>query len=96
MTKIDVLLEEIIDNKKYYEFECKDKDEEHERKIEKTKATAAGMKQKAMESLEESLKWNRSDSEDSVSDERNKTKQKDQNIRRQSNIYRPKVNKTSI
>ena len=56
MTKIDVLLEEIIDNKKYYEFECKDKDEEHERKIEKTKATAAGMKQKAMESLEESLK----------------------------------------
>ena len=48
-----------------------------------------------MESLGESLKRNRSDSEDSVSDERHKTK-KDQNVRRQSNIYRPKVNKSSI
>ena len=69
VTEIDVLLEEIIDKEKYYELECKDKDEEHERKIEKSKATAAGMRQKAMESLGESL-----NSEDSVSDERHKTK----------------------
>jgi len=33
VTEIDVLLEEIIDKEKYYELECKDKDEEHERKI---------------------------------------------------------------
>ena len=33
-------------------------------KLKKSEATAAGMEQKAMESLEESLKRNRSDSED--------------------------------
>ena len=76
VTEIDVLLEEIIDKEKYYELECKDKDEEQERKIEKSKATAAGMRQKAMESLGESLKRNRSDSEDSVSEERHKTKKR--------------------
>ena len=55
VTEIDVRLEEIIDKEKYYELECKDKDEEHGIKIEKSKATAAGMRQKAMESLGESL-----------------------------------------
>ena len=66
VTETDVLLEEIIDKEKYYELGCKDKDKEHKRKTEKSRATAAGMRQKAMESLVESLKRNRSDSEDSV------------------------------
>ena len=95
VTEIDVPLKEIIDKEKYYELECKGKDEEHERKIENSKATVAGMRQKTMESLGESLKRNLSDAEDSVSDERHKTK-KDQGVRRQLNIYRPKVNKSSI
>ena len=72
VTEIDVLLEEIIEKENYYESECKDKDEEHERKIEKSKAAAAGMRQKAMESVGESLKRNRSDSEDGVSEEKTK------------------------
>ena len=65
-TEIDVLLEELIEKEKYYESECKDKDEEHERKVEKGKATAAGMRQKAMESPGETLKRSRSDSEESA------------------------------
>lgn len=55
VTEIDVLLEEIIVQEKYYELERKDKDKEQERKIEKSKATGAGMRQKAMESLGEGL-----------------------------------------
>ena len=35
VTEIDVLLEEMIEKEKYYESEYKDRDEEHERKIEK-------------------------------------------------------------
>ena len=46
-----MLLEEIIEKEKYYESEYKDKDEEHERKVEKGKATASNMRQKALESL---------------------------------------------
>ena len=34
-----MILEEIIEKDKYYESEYKDKDEEHERKVEKGKAT---------------------------------------------------------
>ena len=47
-----MLLEELIEKEKYYESECKDKDEDHENKVEKGKATAAGMRQKAMQSQE--------------------------------------------
>ena len=65
-TEIDVLLEELIEKEKYYESECKDKDKEHEKKVEKRKATAAGMRQKAMESPGETLKRSRSDSEESA------------------------------
>ena len=46
-----MLLEELIEKEKYYKSECKNKDEEHEKKVEKGKATAAGMRQKAMESM---------------------------------------------
>ena len=46
-----MILEEIIEKDKYYESEYKDKDEEHERKVEKGKATASSMRQKAIESL---------------------------------------------
>ena len=38
-----MILEEIIEKDKYYESEYKDKDEEHERKVEKGKATASSM-----------------------------------------------------
>ena len=55
VTEIDVLPEEIIVQEKYYELERKDKDKEQERKIEKSKATGAGMRQKTMESLGEGL-----------------------------------------
>lgn len=55
VTDIDVPLAEIIVQEKYYELERKDKDEGQERKIEKSKATGAGMRQKAMESLGEGL-----------------------------------------
>ena len=64
-TEIDVLLEEIIEKEKYSLSEYKDKDEEHERKAEKGKATAAVMRQKVMESLGETLKRSRTDSEES-------------------------------
>ena len=64
-TEIDVLLEEIIEKEKYSQSEYKDKDEEHERKVEKGKATAAVMRQKVMESLGETLKRSRTDSEES-------------------------------
>ena len=56
-----MLLEELIEKEKYYKSECKNKDEEHEKKVEKGKATAAGMRQKAMESPGETLKRSRSD-----------------------------------
>ena len=59
-----MLLEELIEKEKYYESECKDKDEEHEKKVEKGKATAAGMRKKAMQSPGETLKRSRSDSKD--------------------------------
>ena len=65
-TEIDVLLEEIIEKEKYSQSEYKDKDEEHEKKVEKGKATAAGMRQKAMESPGETLKRSRLDSEESA------------------------------
>ena len=64
-TEIDVLLEEIIEKEKYSQSEYKNKDEEHERKVEKGKATAAVMRQKVMESLGETLKRSRTDSEES-------------------------------
>ena len=60
-----MLFEELIEKEKYYESECKDKDEEHERKVEKGKATAAVMRQKVMESLGETLKRSGTDSEES-------------------------------
>lgn len=50
-----MLLEEIIVQEKYDELQRKDKDEEQERKIEKSKATGARMRQKAMETLGEGL-----------------------------------------
>ena len=50
-TEVDALLEEIIEKEKYCESECKGEDEEHERKVEKGKATASSMRQKAIESL---------------------------------------------
>ena len=65
-SETDVLLEELIEKEKYYISECKDKDEEYEKKVEKGKTTAAGMRQKAMESPGETLKRSRSDSEESA------------------------------
>ena len=61
-----MLLEELIETEKYYESECKDKDEEHERKVEKGKTSAASMRQKVMASPGETLKRSRSDSEESA------------------------------
>ena len=43
-----MLLEELIEKEKYYKSECKNKDEEHEEKVEKGKANTAGMRQQAM------------------------------------------------
>ena len=64
-----MLLEELIEKEKYYESECKDKDEDHEKKVEKGKATTAGMRQKALESPGETLKRSRSDSKEKKSGE---------------------------
>ena len=61
-----MLLEELIETEKYYESECKDKDEKHERKVEKGKTSAASMRQKVMESPGVTLKRSRSDSEESA------------------------------
>ena len=71
-----MLLKEIIEKEKYSQSEYKDKDEEHERKVEKGKASAAGMRQKVMESLQigETLKRRRTDSEESME----KSPEKDQ------------------
>ena len=71
-----MLFEELIEKEKYYESECKDKDEEHERKVEKEKATAAGMRQKAMESPGETLKRSLSDSEESAEEKLRKRRSK--------------------
>ena len=66
----------LLERKKeeYSQSEYKDKDEEHERKVEKGKASAAGMRQKVMESLGETLKRSRTDSEESME----KSPEKDQ------------------
>ena len=69
-----MLLEEFIEKEEYSQSEYKDKDEEHERKVEKGKASAAGMRQKVMESLGETLKRSRTDSEESME----KSPEKDQ------------------
>ena len=87
-----MLLEELIEKEKYYKSECKNKDEEHEKKVEKGKGTAAGMRQKAMESPGETLKQSRSDSEESV--EENPRKE-DQNVLKQLNTYRAKMSHIS-
>ena len=71
-----MLLEELIEKEKYYKSECKNKDEEHEKKVEKGKASAAGMRQKAMESPGETLKQSRSDSEESAEENPRKRRSK--------------------
>ena len=71
-----MLLEELIEKEKYYKSECKNKDEEHEKKVEKGKGTAAGMRQKAMESPGETLKQSRSDSEESAEENPRKRRSK--------------------
>ena len=71
-----MLLEELIEKEKYYKSECKNKDEEHKKKVEKGKATAAGMRQKAMESPGETLKRSRSDSEESAEENPRKRRSK--------------------
>ena len=71
-----MLLEELFEKEKYYESECKDKDEEHERKVEKGKTSAASRRQKVMESLGETLKRSRSDSEESAKEKPGKRRSK--------------------
>ena len=71
-----MLLEELIEKEKYYESECKDEDEEHERKVQKGKATAACMRQKAMESPGETLKRSQSDLEESGKEKPRKRRSK--------------------
>ena len=93
-TEIDVLLEELIEKEKYYESECKDKDEEHEKKVEKEKATAAGMRQKAMQSPGETLKRSRSDSKDKKVVKKSPEKE-DQYFLKQSNTYKAKMSHIS-
>ena len=90
-TEIDVLLEEIIEKEKYSQSEYKDKDEEHERKVEKGKASAAGMRQKVMESLRETLKRSRTDSEESDGEKLRKRS----NVLKQSNTYKANMSKIS-
>ena len=84
-----MLLEEIIKKEKYFQSEYKDKDEEHERKVEKGKATAAVMRQKVMESLGETLKRSRTDSEESGGEK------KRSKCSEAIDTYRAKMNKVS-
>ena len=86
-----MLLEEIIEKEKYSQSEYKDKDEEHERKVEKGKASAAGMRQKVMESLGETLKRSRTDSEESDGEKLRKRS----NVLKQSNTYKANMSKIS-
>ena len=86
-----MLLEEIIEKEKYSQSEYKDKDEEHERKVEKGKASAAGMRRKVMESLRETLKRSRTDSEESDGEKLRKRS----NVLKQSNTYKAKMSKIS-
>ena len=71
-----MLLEELFEKENYYESECKDKDEEHERKVEKGKTSAASRRQKVMESPGETLKRSRSDSEESGEEKPRKRRSK--------------------